>query len=158
MGWKNSPPFFCAITETVADVTNERIHRHHRPPQHRMDRIADTPPEITEFRSTDTGLVVNRSGVTAVPTPPPLDPTSIPSTYPNRPVGQFDIYVDDFLGLAQGGARTRNRLRRVLFHTLDEVLRPKDAADPEANQEPISVKNSAKVTQNGPPPSRCWDS
>jgi hypothetical protein len=142
MGWKNSPPFFCAITETVADVTNERIRRHHRPPQHRMDRIADTPPEITEFRSTDTGLVVNRSGVTAVPTPPPLDPTSIPSTYPNRPVGQFDIYVDDFLGLAQGGARTRNRLRRVLFHTLDEVLRPKDAADPEARQEPISVKKT----------------
>jgi hypothetical protein len=59
-------------------------------------------------------------------------------------LGQFDIYVDDFLGLAQGNPRTRNRLRRTLFHTLDEVLRPKDDHDTEARQEPISVKKLGK--------------
>lgn len=39
MGWKNSPPYFCALTETVADVTNEYIQRHLWPPRHRLDRV-----------------------------------------------------------------------------------------------------------------------
>jgi hypothetical protein len=28
MGQKNSPPYFCAVTKTIADVTNERNWRH----------------------------------------------------------------------------------------------------------------------------------
>jgi hypothetical protein len=141
MGWKNSPPYFCSITETVADVTNERIRRHHQPPRHRLDRVADSQEgnngkEIDQVRSAETTAPIT----TAVPAPPP-SPASGPSKHPIRqPLGQFDIYVDDFLGMAQGNTRRLHRLRRTLFHTLDEVLRPKDEADEEERQEPISVK------------------
>jgi hypothetical protein len=33
MGWTQSPPYFCAMTETVADLANERIAQHHVPPR-----------------------------------------------------------------------------------------------------------------------------
>ena len=38
MGWDNSPPSFCAMSETVADLANSRMFRHHTPPQPRMSR------------------------------------------------------------------------------------------------------------------------
>jgi hypothetical protein len=48
MGWKNSPPYFCAFTETVADVTNESIRHRLQPPRHRLDRVADSEPETDD--------------------------------------------------------------------------------------------------------------
>ena len=65
MGWVSSPPYFCAHTETVADVTNERIMQGARPHPHRLDRIADTTPP--------SNLASGLSGVTdAMPVPPPI--------------------------------------------------------------------------------------
>ncbi len=32
MGWVNSPPSFCAMSETVADIANQRMGRRHAPP------------------------------------------------------------------------------------------------------------------------------
>ena len=43
MGWVESPPTFCAATETVADITNRRAYRCSAPP-HRLEAYADTPP------------------------------------------------------------------------------------------------------------------
>jgi hypothetical protein len=150
MGWKNSPPYFCAITETVADVANERIQRHLQPLGHRMDRIAnsrcDNPNGPQGLVST--GLFPATGTVsTAVPLPT-QNPSPGLRAFHNQPIGKFDIYVDDFLGIAQGGARTRNRIRRILFHTLDEVLRPKDPEDVPARQEPISIKKLQKGDAN----------
>jgi hypothetical protein len=143
MGWKNSPPYFCAITETVADVTNERIHHHQQPPRHRLERVADSHGIGEDDQQTCSAEA--RTPTTAVPAPAPALPASGPSEHPvNQPLGQFDIYVDDFLGMAQGNTQRLRRLRRTLFTTLDEVLRPKDAADGEARQEPISVKKLRK--------------
>jgi hypothetical protein len=142
MGWKNSPPYFCAITETVADVTNERIRHHYQPPRHRLDRVADTHADTIIAPS---NKPTPSTCTTAVPAPPPSHPTSRPGQFVRQqPLGQFDIYVDDFLGTAQGKRRRLNRLRRTLFHTLDEVLRPLDPLDTDARQEPISVKKLRK--------------
>jgi hypothetical protein len=151
MGWKNSPPYFCAFTETVADVTNERIRCHQQPPRHRMDRVAESQPEPDTSAQVTVlpDAQATRQSNTAVPAPisPPIDPRAGPSTHQHlnrqQPFGKFDIYVDDFLATAQGKARRRNRLRRILFHTLDEVLRPKDQDDCDA-QEPISLKKLRK--------------
>ena len=41
-----------------------------------------------------------------------------------------DVYVDDFLGLAQGSPRRRGRVRRALMEALDLVIRPLDEARP----------------------------
>jgi hypothetical protein len=94
MGWVSSPPYFCAHTETVADVTNERIMQGAQPPPHRLDRLADmTPPS-------DSAPCL--SGATdATPVPPPIT-TLQPG---RRPLGHFEVYIDDFCGVAQGGAK-----------------------------------------------------
>jgi hypothetical protein len=43
MGWIESPPAFCAVTETIADLANWRLPRRYAP-IHRLDQFADTPP------------------------------------------------------------------------------------------------------------------
>jgi hypothetical protein len=44
MGWTESPPYFCAVTETIADVANERILKGRSPASHHLDRTANTKP------------------------------------------------------------------------------------------------------------------
>ena len=36
----------------------------------------------------------------------------------------MDVFVDDFIELAQGGPRRREALRNTLLHTIDDVLEP----------------------------------
>jgi hypothetical protein len=142
MGWKNSPPYFCAVTETIADVTNARNMHHESPQCHPLDQLANTLPPATEDEQPHPTLV--DSG-TALPVPTSNHPPSRANkAHHRRPLGKFDIYVDDFLGVAQGGTKRLRHLRRVLFHTLDEVLRPNDSSDNDARHEPISVKKLKK--------------
>ena len=46
MGWVDSPPAFCAVTETVADLANH--HPHQDWPEHPLEQLAMTPPEEPE--------------------------------------------------------------------------------------------------------------
>ena len=39
MGWTNSPPTFCTLTETAADVCNDQLYKRHAPP-HRLESLA----------------------------------------------------------------------------------------------------------------------
>ena len=41
MGWINSPPTFCAVTETACDIANDRMYRRHAP-IHRLEHLAAT--------------------------------------------------------------------------------------------------------------------
>ena len=54
---------------------------------------------------------------------PPRDP-SLPAS--GKPAAYVDVFVDDFIGLAQG-RRGGRRVRRILLHAVDDVLRPLDA-------------------------------
>jgi hypothetical protein len=48
MGWTESPPIFCAASETVADLANRATHRHHVPPHPRLpstgQHMGESPP------------------------------------------------------------------------------------------------------------------
>ena len=47
MGWMESPPTFCTVTETIADLANAKIAQGYIPaPYHRHEAIANTTPEI----------------------------------------------------------------------------------------------------------------
>jgi hypothetical protein len=133
MGWVSSPPYFCAHTETVADITNERIMQGARPPPHRLDSIADTAP-------TPDATPTRAGNIHSMPAPPPV----IKQLSGRRPLGRFEVYIDDFCGVVQGGARRRRRVRRILFDTLDRVFRPLEPGDPEHRSEPASVKKLLK--------------
>jgi hypothetical protein len=133
MGWTQSPPWFCAATETATDVANQRLQRKWKAPPHRLDTLASTPP------------------ASVVPTPlaAPVDYTPVPEAIPPRtwkrqPLERFDVFVDDFIGTAQGSKARLNNTRRVLFHTLDELFRPLEANDQEYRREPASTKKLGK--------------
>ena len=62
----------------------------------------------------------------------------------DRPLAYVDVYMDDFLGLAQGHPGLRERVRSTIFHSIDDVLRPNCPADKAHRSEPISLSKLAK--------------
>ena len=51
-----------------------------------------------------------------------------------------DVFVDDFLGLAQGPRHRLSHVRRTLFHALDKVFRTLDQQDTKQRKEVLSLK------------------
>ena len=131
MGWKNSPPVFSTATETIADLMNARLRdTSYAPAPHALDDLADevAPPTTTTPRS-------QPSTAAAVELPKERDP-SLPTNSP--PVQYTDIFVDDFVTLAQ--RPFLRRVRRALLHAIDDVFRPLDGSDGPARREPVSLK------------------
>jgi hypothetical protein len=75
------------------------------------------------------------------PLPSPASTTRQPLP---KPLSYIDCYVDDYCNLVQGNRRRRETVRRILLHTIDEVLRPLDPARAHVHQEPTSVKKLRK--------------
>ena len=134
MGWRESPPAFCTATETTADLANFALQSTpqlgHVP--HRLDLVAETPPPPETV-----GVAAQNNNSTPVP-------NTDESPKLLRPLQYWDVYVDDFLGLAQGDFARRKRVKRVLLHTLDQVFRPLEEGDVPTRQEPASVKKLLK--------------
>ena len=117
MGWKNSPPIFCAATETVADLANEALRAHTQTLPHKLDNRAEA------IRVEPAPSLNKQLG--ALPMDPYLG-------IKNSQLLQYvDVFVDDFLGLAQGPRHHRRHVRRTLFHDLDKVFCLLDSKDNE---------------------------
>jgi hypothetical protein len=80
MGWKDSPPFFCAFTETCADIVNSNVPTQPHP-------FASVLPTDTTLR------------------PPTFSPHAIFPFHPYTPttphLSYTDVYLDDFMQLVQ---------------------------------------------------------
>jgi hypothetical protein len=61
----------------------------------------------------------------------------------SRPVGDTDVFVDDFIQLGQGGPRRLKALRGHLLHAIDQVL-AQPSADETHRNEAISLKKLLK--------------
>ncbi|KAI2509092.1 hypothetical protein MHU86_5340 [Fragilaria crotonensis] len=108
MGWVESPPYFTILTETACDVANQMLRTGDRClwDSHRLEAVAATPPAGFHV----TVPPANTSRATAGGT-----------SRPSKPVAAVDVYVDDFLLLAQ----TKHQQRRVLraaLHSIDRVF------------------------------------
>jgi hypothetical protein len=94
IGWVNSPPAFSTATETDADVANQRLRSPaYHPPPHHLDNMAAAvllPAPGVPTCDYDYGA--------AVEIPDSRDP-SLPTT--GDPLEYVDIFVDDFISLAQ---------------------------------------------------------
>jgi hypothetical protein len=104
--------------------------------------MADTPPE--EPVPSAPPAPQPSPTITSVPLPPTVDPTLREMQHARRILAQFDIYVDDYLGMVQGNADRRSRVRRVLLHAVDQIFRPLDSQDTPFRKEPVSVKKLLK--------------
>ena len=128
MVWKNSPPLFCTATETLGDLAKKYLRTHQPSKQHLLDikeEAVDPPPAPL--------LTQEHANLTRDP-------------YLWRPnaklLSYVEVFVDDFLGLAQGPRHRRRNVRRTLFHALDKVFRPLDWQEANQRKEVISVKES----------------
>ena len=57
----------------------------------------------------------------------------------------MDVFVDDFLGLAQGPWHCRRHVRHTLFHAFDKVFRPLERQDNKHRKEVLSLKKLEAV-------------
>ena len=110
MGWNNSPPICCTATDTVANLANEALRAHVPTLPHKLDERAEA---------------------VLVEPAPSLDKKlgALPRDHylgrKNSQLLQYvDVFVDEFLGLAQGPRHRRCHVRRTLFHALDKVFHP----------------------------------
>ena len=139
MGWTESPPFFCSVTETIVDVANT-LFAHWAPPSHPLEALAATTPSDGE-----------------APYHLPHQPLSTPARVhslprhrqplpPGHALAYADVFVDDEIALGQGSSARLHRLRNILLHVNDDILRPNDVSDSlTLRSEPISEKK----LQNG---------
>ena len=137
MGWCESPPAFSAITETIADVTNDRLgDAGYTPSSHKLDDMAaevvlpDHPPPLLPREITS-----GQSRTLSVNLPRERDP-SLPTD--STPLQYSDVFVDDFCSFAQ--KPFLRRVRRTLLHAIDDVFRPLDGKDSPLRREPVSLK------------------
>ena len=123
MGWTESPPAFSAVTETVTDLINEALESSATmPPPHPMEAPASKLVPLT---------------------PSTPDPYQIVESGPVRsPLAYVDVYVDDFVKLAQGWFNAL-RVRRHTFHEIDKAFRPNDQHD-SFRKQPISESKLGK--------------
>ena len=153
MGWVQSPPSFCIMSETTADIANDAFAKSPcRAPPHRLSAEAAALDQI-DFswdplpRETDDLAATHRLlRLTNDPHPEQveLQPDRVPACNDpfHRPVSHTDVFVDDFLQLGQGGTRRLNAQRNHLLHAIDHVL-----AQPlphENRNEAVSLKKLRK--------------
>jgi hypothetical protein len=127
MGWVESPPYFTMLTETACDLSNQAMSQYGRlPAEHRLEATANTlTPEHSEVLVPQTWRKDNTQFTS--------------SKHATAPLARADVYVDDFLLVAQT-KRQQRRLLRATLHAIDQVLRPLQPGDPALRKEPASVK------------------
>ena len=131
MGWTNSPPIFSTATETIADLVNDSLNFPPHP-----DTSHTSHPLSTLAATQDESYPSTRTPDHAFSRDPCLPQGTKPSAY-------VDVFVDDFIGLAQG-LRTRKRVSSLLMNAIDLVFRPLRPSDNPARREPVSIKKLLK--------------
>jgi hypothetical protein len=137
MGWKESPKIFTTPTETIADLANQQLVEGSVQPEHCLEAASEQKPLQAE-------LPFSKPKVNLLGTAPLHQRLHTTCAHYHPPVGLWDIYVDDFLGLVQGNKHQRRQVKRALLHDIDSVMRPLDADDSIHWQEPASLKKMGK--------------
>ena len=64
---------------------------------------------------------------------------------PTKPLIEYiDVYINNFVGLAQGFLCRRIRIRSLLLHAAEKKFQPPDTLDPENRRDPISTRKLLK--------------
>ena len=142
MGWVESVPYFCAVTETVADLANSTPTTL-RLPQHPLEHLASTPPaELHDSDQPEPTVPPSATGRLA----PADDSAHLTPLGPKvlrpfqKPVRFTDIYIDDYILGVQGAKPARAQHLRRILHAIDQVFRPLDNEDSPHRKHVPSVK------------------
>ena len=83
MGWVSSCPFFCAATETIADIANNSLHI--KPGPHPLEALANTPPPPDGYPCLPAPSPAPRAPVAPPPHPPLRSPAAPTFPAPRAP-------------------------------------------------------------------------
>ena len=114
MGWCESPPFFCAATETGRDIINELYNKLDCIPPHPMEHwMMKTNLNNTAKKTTD------------------------------KTTNIIEVYVDDFIGgTNQTDTQHLTQLSRAILHGIHSIFPPTDISK-HCGGDPISEKKMA---------------
>ena len=152
MGWVQSPPTFCTMSETICDLANKFIReRQPRDSEHRLESAASSQDDLDasllprEREPEDEAANALLRSVTGVVALPPDDgrPAGPSNSMYNRPLGSTDVFVDDFIQLGQGGRKRMVALRGYLLEAIDQVL-ARPTVDEKHRNEAVSLKKLLK--------------
>ena len=127
MGHVEPPAFFCVTTETFKDRKLDTLSTRHNAPQHHFEDLADTKPPQTSVENTEATLE------------PDSNWEDLSPHTRSTALDHVKVYLDDFIGIFQGGPTEQRQMTRYLFLAIDDLLRPNDKDDTE-REEPISLK------------------
>ena len=119
MGWGQSPPFFCAATETARDIAQDNF-----------DNKKPLPPQPME----DIMMAIDWSTIP--------QPASLPESEHDKCqfLSILEVYIDDFIGLIQSTDKTHLlRLSRTILSAITNVFPPPEITN-SAMGPPVSVK------------------
>eukprot|EP00957_Ditylum_brightwellii_P034013 2575933-Ditylum_brightwellii.AAC.1 len=132
MGYIESAAFFCCTTKTIADITNTAWHSPAAHTPHPLEHLCWSPPAATANTTTGhTWLRPHQPFTHLYQSLTPLQHAHL--------LQYINVYMDDFMAFVQGDEHACRRTTRTLFHTIDQVFCPNDAADTD-RQEPISLR------------------
>lgn len=121
MGWRESPPFFCAATETARDVIQRSMDKelHLQPPHH-----------LEQYMTSNTPL----------PPAPGSIPSATPDAITNNDINIMEVYVDDFIGGTNilDEAHLTN-LSRAILHGVHSIFPPPEVSG-HTGEDPVSMK------------------
>jgi hypothetical protein len=104
MGWIQSPRIFTSATETIADLANESVKVCSLQLPRRLEAVTEAPIPIAVTRR------------------PAAVPTQRRNDELRHPLQQWDVYVDDFIGVVQVNLKRRQSVTCALLHSLDKVF------------------------------------
>jgi hypothetical protein len=137
MGWKHSPPFFCAASETGRDVGEHLLHQ----------KIGSLPPHAFERHMLDTMDPTLLRESTEHPTTwndadLPAYTAKLQTLFDTHQADLFkllEVYVDDFIGvLHSDDLEVLRHATRAMLHAIHSVFPPPASGLPD--DDPISFK------------------
>lgn len=154
MGWAQSPPTFCTMSETICDIASVNFELDpYSLPVHRLEEAAypmdnlerDPKPEPRGDEDNEAAKRLAKvGGVTLTPENPDeyrdVPPSNLTAT---KPLAMNDVFVDDFIQAGQGGTKRMRALRRHLLTAVDQVL-SQPLPSEELRNEAISLKKFLK--------------
>jgi hypothetical protein len=86
LGWTESSPYFCSVTETIVDITNVTLDEAPKHPSLRLEHLVTYPNDRTTTNQTRP------------------KPHHIHNHVYNTPLSYTDVYIDDIIGIYQLGS------------------------------------------------------
>ena len=122
-----SSAFFCATTKKVKDHTLDNLSTCHTAPPRHLEDLLNTKPPQTSSEDAEATLEADSNWEALFPHTWATD------------LSHVKVYLNDFIGIVQGGPIERRHMARHFFRAIDDLFQPNDK-DETSQEEPISLK------------------